>query len=114
MNSLKELHWLPVEYQVKYKILTITHKCIYGNMPAYLKEKVKLVDCKNRYSLRSNEDSQKLVVPKTKCVTYGDRSFSFNSAKYWNMLLHELQEQSSLNMFKKQLKTYLFREAHCY
>ena len=44
MNSLKELHWLPVEYWVKYKILTITHKCIYGNASAYLKEKVKLVD----------------------------------------------------------------------
>ena len=31
MNSLKELHWLPVEYCIKYKILKITHKCIYGN-----------------------------------------------------------------------------------
>ena len=48
MNSLKELHWLPPEYQVKYKILEITHKCIYGNVPAYLKEKVKLVDCNNK------------------------------------------------------------------
>ena len=47
-----------------------------------------LVD--NRYSLRFNDDSQKLVVPKTKCVTYGDRSFSFNAAKYWNLLSHEL------------------------
>ena len=82
-------------------------------MPAYLKEKVKLVDCNNRYSLRSNEDSQKLVVPKTKCVTYGDRSFSFNATKYWNLLPHELQEQSSLNMLNKQLKTYSFKEVHC-
>ena len=81
-------------------------------MPAYLKEKVKLVDCNNRCSLRSNEESQKLVVPKTKCVTYGDRSFSFNAAKCWNMLSHELQEQSSLNMIKKQLKPYLFRKAY--
>ena len=104
MNSLKELHWLPVEYHVKYKILTIPHKRIYGNAPAYLKNKVTLVDCNNRYSLRSNDDSQKLVVLKTKCVTYGDRSFSFNAFKYWNMLPHECWEQSSLNMFKKQLK----------
>ena len=90
MNSLKELHWLPVEYRVKYKILTITHKCIYGNVLAYLKKRVMLVDCNNRYSLRSKDDSQKLVVPKTKCVTYGDRSFSFNATKYQNMLPHEL------------------------
>ena len=25
MNSLKDLHWLPVEYHVKYKILSIIH-----------------------------------------------------------------------------------------
>ena len=74
---------------------------------------MKLMDFNNRYSLRSNEDSQKLVVPKTKCVACGDRSFSFNAAKYWNMLPHELWEQSSLNMFKKQLETYLFMEAQC-
>ena len=64
-------------------------------MPAYLKEKVKLVDCNNRYALRSNEGSQKLVVPKTKFVTYGDRSFSFNATKYWNMVPHELWEECS-------------------
>ena len=62
MNSLKELHWLSVKYSVKYKIITITHKFLYGNTPAYLKEKVKLVDCNNRYSMRSNVDSQKLNV----------------------------------------------------
>ena len=63
-----------------------------------------LVDCNNRYSLRSNDDSQKLVVPKIKCVTYDDRSFSFNAVKYWNFLPHELQEHSNLNMFEKHLK----------
>ena len=69
MNSLKELHWLPVEYHVKYKILTITHNCIYGNVPAYLKKKVMLVDCNNIYPLRSNDDIHNLVVPKTKYLT---------------------------------------------
>ena len=89
-NSLKELHWLPVKYHVKHKILTIIHKCIYGNALASLKKKVTLVDWNNRYSLRANDDSQKLVVPKIKCVIYGDRSFSFNATTYWNMLPHEL------------------------
>ena len=62
MISLRELHWLPVEYHVKYKIITITYKFMYGNAAAYLKKKVMLVDCNNRYSLRSNDDSQKIVV----------------------------------------------------
>ena len=58
MNSIKELHWLPVVCHVKYKILTITHKCICGNAPAYLQEKVMLVYCNNRHSLWSNDESQ--------------------------------------------------------
>ena len=61
--------------------------CIYGNVPAYLKKKVMLVDCNNTYSLRLMMIPK---VPKTKCVSYGDRSFSFNAAKYMNMLSHEL------------------------
>ena len=34
---LKELHWLPVESRVQYKILTLTYKALNGQAPAYLK-----------------------------------------------------------------------------
>jgi hypothetical protein len=34
---LLRLHWLPIKYRIMYKILVITHKCIYGTSPTYLK-----------------------------------------------------------------------------
>ncbi|MEQ2202502.1 hypothetical protein XENOCAPTIV_003823, partial [Xenoophorus captivus] len=30
------LHWLPVLFQIQYKILLLTHKCIGGHGPSYL------------------------------------------------------------------------------
>ena len=32
-DVLKELHWLPMEQRVEYKILTLGHKAIYGQAP---------------------------------------------------------------------------------
>ena len=33
---LKDLHWLPVEYRVQYKILLLIFKCLCGKGPVYL------------------------------------------------------------------------------
>jgi len=35
---LHSLHWLPVSYRINYKIILLTHQCIHGNAPPYLKE----------------------------------------------------------------------------
>ena len=38
---LHELHWLPIVVRIKYKILTIVHKCLNDNKaPANLKNKL--------------------------------------------------------------------------
>ena len=36
--ALKELHWLPMEQRMKYKILTSTFKCITGTALKYLQD----------------------------------------------------------------------------
>ncbi len=33
---LESLHWLPVEYQIKYKVLCLAYKLLHGLAPAYL------------------------------------------------------------------------------
>jgi len=45
---LKELHWLPVEIQIAFKILVITFKCINGLALSYLAELVQLRKCDRR------------------------------------------------------------------
>ncbi|XP_038561846.1 tumor protein p53-inducible protein 11b isoform X1 [Micropterus salmoides] len=35
---LKSLHWLPVSLRIEYKVSLLTHQCIHGEAPSYLKE----------------------------------------------------------------------------
>ena len=40
-TCLQELHWLPVKYRSKFKLLTIVYNALQGKAPQYLKEKFK-------------------------------------------------------------------------
>ena len=52
-----------------------------------------------------------LVVPKTKCKTFGDRAFYKAGPDLWNHLPLSLRNTNDLQKFKKDLKTHLFRVA---
>ena len=108
---LRQLHWLPIRFRIEYKIAVICHKCIHQNAPKYLKDKLKKKEPSKRYDFRSNEDEQALCTPSTKLSTFGDRSFSAYGPKIWNSLPLSLREISSLESFKHNLKTHLFRKA---
>ena len=48
---LQELHWLPVEYRIIFKINLLTFKCLHDAVPSYLLER--LETCKPARSLCS-------------------------------------------------------------
>ena len=106
-SILKELHWLPIEQRIQYKIATIVYNCLYDDdYPLYLKELV------NPYvplrSLRSI-DKNLLIKPKINLKTFGERSFVFAAPDVWNGLPEFIKSSKSLYIFKKSLKTHLFR-----
>ena len=35
---LKELHWLPVQFRIKFKFLTFVYRCVNGSAPKYLQD----------------------------------------------------------------------------
>ena len=106
---LKELHWIPVKERIVFKILLITFKALNGLAPVYI---TKLL---NRYvparQLRSS-DMLLLKVPSSHLKTYGDRAFSVCAPKLWNQLPYDLKSSISLNIFKTNLKTFLFKQAY--
>ena len=53
---LFHLHWLPISYRIKFKILLLTFNCLYGQAPNYL---IGLITIKkqSRYSVRSSQMS---------------------------------------------------------
>ena len=52
-----------------------------------------------------------LVVPKSNVKSYGERSTQVAAPRLWNALPKKLKSIKSLDVFKKELKTLLFREA---
>ena len=103
---LKMLHWLPVKERIQYKILFYTYKALNDSAPPYIR------DLLQQYlptrTLRS-ETKHMLCVPKSKTVTYSKRCFKIMAPVLWNSLPYDIKTSESLGVFKKRLKTYLFR-----
>ena len=71
--ALKELHWLPVEQRVQFKILLLTYKSLNGLAPKYLSEI--LSPYTPSRSLRS-EDQHLLKDPRWRLEGFGERAFA--------------------------------------
>lgn len=105
---LHSLHWLPISTRIEYKVSLLTHQCIYGHAPPYLKELINPHNTKR--SVRSTH-SNLLHIPRTRLTTMGDRAFCAAAPKLWNALPDTLRAPQSTECFKKGLKTFLFSKA---
>ena len=106
---LKELHWLPVRYRISYKLSLLVYKCLNGKGPGYLTEL--LVRKKSSKTLRSDSDTMLLEIPKVTTETFGKRSFRYSAIMAWNVLPFLLKCSPSVDIFKRDLKTFLFKKA---
>ena len=107
---LYELRWLPVTFRIEFKVVIITHKAIYGTAPNYLSS---LVNFKpnSSYSLRSNS-KYLLSNPNFRTLpTLGDRAFVAAAPKLWNNPPLDVRCTSDFQVFKRNLKTHLFKKA---
>ena len=81
-KCLKQLHWLPIEQGIQYKILVITHKSLKGNAPKYTQELIKEKQAPSR-SLRSGSLGRLLHTPRILKETFASRSFSYAALALW-------------------------------
>ena len=107
---LCSLHWLPISKRIIFKVLLLVYKSLHGEGPRYLLDLLSR-NCPTR-PLRSSNDSSRLVIPRSRLVTYGDRAFSIQAPRLWNMLPVSIRNANSTGSFKSQLKTHLFKEYH--
>lgn len=106
---LYELHWLPVEERITFKVLILVHKTLYGRAPAYLKDHIQPLV--HQRDLRSGEASL-INVPFTRSTFVQDRAFCVAGPTLWNSLPLYLREERNFDSFKANLKTFLFRKAY--
>jgi hypothetical protein len=100
---LKELHWLPIQDRIVFKILVYDYRCTIDTAPSYITDFI--VPYKPHRELRSANRSL-LVVPRTS-KSWGYRSFAFAGPFLWNKLPDYIKHAPSLDTFKSKLKTFL-------
>jgi len=103
---LQELHWLPVDSRIKYKICTLAFRHFEGTLPPYLSSKL-VSYCPSR-SLRSSGEKL-LKAPRFNLKSSGFKAFHVQAPHLWNSLPSSLRNSPSLATFKKNLKTHLFK-----
>ena len=105
--ALKQLHWLPIQSRITYKLCLHCHNFFSGSAPAYLSDLLTIYTPSR--SLRSSDDSHRLVVPRTSRKV-GDSAFSISAPKQWNALPRNIRSLTSTSAFKRALKSHLFRQ----
>ena len=103
---LIRLHWLPVAACIKFKVLMLAYKTTTGTAPTYLSSLVQSYAPSR--SLRSASE-RRLVVPSQRGSKSLSRTFSWTVPSWWNDLPISIRTAESLLIFKKHLKTHLFR-----
>ena len=104
----KELHWLPVQARIKFKILNTTWKALHDESPKYIQDL--LTHSISDLNLRSN--NQKLLKVPRSNTKYGERAFSSIAPLLWNSLPYHLRNVNKNEMFRSKLKTQLFHESY--
>ena len=103
----KELHWLPIQARIEFKMLTLTWKARNEQAPNYIKE---LIRTKNTLEGLRNHNKNLLEVPIDAKSKLSIRAFNAAAPVLWNQLPESTKNKKTLNSFKRDLKTYLFRK----
>jgi len=103
---LCQLHWLPVQRRVEFKIACLVHQSLASLAPTYLTADIHLVSEYGRRLLHSSTD-RTLTVPRTH-NKFGDRNFAVAGPRLWDSLPTSLRQITSYGQFRRYLKTHLF------
>ena len=106
---LASLHWLPVRARISFKVcLMILYRILHDQSPEYLKEIICVHEPTRQ--LRSAQNGTLLSVPRVRTAFYGDRAFSAAAPAIWNVLPNHVRLSATETVFRKWLKTPLFRQ----
>ena len=80
--TLRELHWLPLEQRIVFKINLITFKIMNNVAPRYLSDLIQLYEPAR--CLRSSSDKWRLCATHYNFKTYGYRAYDVAAPRLWN------------------------------
>ena len=108
--ALKELHWLPILQRIDFKVACLVFKCLHDQAPSTLSDTLSTKSFA-RSTRAASSAIRHLAIPITKKKTFATRSFSVYGLELWNSLPPSLRAVRDFKVFKKDLKTHLFKRA---
>ena len=107
---LKQVHFLPVDYRIRFKVCLLVYKCINNIAPCYLQDLV-TVRHESKNNVRLNNDYFLLQVPSSPSYMSTEKAFVYNAPKVWNCLPYIIRSAETVDKFKTLLKTHYFKSA---
>ena len=106
---LRQLHWLPVEERITFKVMVMDFKCLHQCVLDYLSNCIS-IRCHAKADLLSALDTTLLTEFNTiKTLKSAERkTFSYAAPRMWNRLPANMRESHSIVTFKSALKTHLY------
>jgi len=105
---LNQLHWLYIEWRMRFKLATLTFNDLHtGRMP-YLSD---LLQYHEPTRSRHSSSSHQLSVPRHN-LTFGSCAFRSTAPRVWNSLPASSRETKSLLTFRRHLKTHYFQSVY--
>ena len=98
---LKKSHILPVKFRIQYKLSLYVFKTIHGLAPSYICNLLHRRP-QHRENLRSSSDTTVME------TCYSDGTIAGKMCQAWNCLPSALRNTSTIECFKKNLKTHYF------
>jgi len=107
-NLLEQLHWLPIEWRIRFKVVSSTYKAIHTGNPPYLADVLH-----HHKSIRFTRSSSSHLrdVPHHN-LSFGSRAFRVSAPQVHNSIPLHICQAQTLTSFRRHLKTYYFQSTY--
>lgn len=102
------LHWLTIADRRRYFALCILYKAYTINLPTYIDE-LFVRDARSRPSRSATGSNHTFKIPEKINTDFYKNSFPVETSRLWNQLPVEIINSSSLEIFKRRVREYLFQ-----
>jgi len=105
---LQNLHWLPIEWRVHFKLATLAYKALHTGQP---------LTCPNCYNIMNPHGLCDLPILFNSLfhdttLNLARVHFVMSAPKIWNLLPASIHNSPSLPTFRRHLKTHYFQSAY--
>ena len=97
-----QLHWLPIEWRIRFKLACLVHKILNTGHPPYLTELLKY----HKPSRSTRPSASHLLSVPRHSLSYSARAFRVAAPKIWNSIPLHIRQSQTYSSFRRHLKTY--------